>query len=516
MNDNILEPNFNGLPKPTDWNKVIIPLQQANEKEFRGATLPELGANLKIEMSVNAQRVPSVPPGALVAGPADREVFMEIKVHGSWTWKTDPPLTNAQGDISTFWWDKSDWKKNDGTPLPKIEAAANVIKGGVEATSQDAVYKFVDPIFSEGVIDYTPFIITGKGFDSSGNEVISVSSAIVKDMPITASKLRIYIANSYADSLIKYFFKNSEGVIVGSGGFNNTTMNLMIPATATTLSFTLYRASGPLKPNFYVAYNLIENTLVEFLMGRRLQAKELAGNNYVPTPTNNDNAVNLSYFNDNALKHVDIGKKVSISIVNKLNLAYRVIGKFINSDGSIGVDITPTNHIIQNHPVGDMAGKAIAISGLLNGTLKKFVTRDIDGVPITLQGLDPIPKFVVIPINAVTFDMTLRRTPENINNYQNVMINLGNVVLPYEPYSREVIDSLSGIPIEGAENKGEAYDQPLNTFNDVEFGSVRTNLMKTTTWSAELPEGSGLPPSEVNIGDAWIDTDSDTIKVRRS
>lgn len=139
----ILEPNFNGLPKPTDWKKVIVPLQQANEKEFRGATLTELGDNLKIEMSINAQRVPAVPPGALIAGPADREVFMEIKVPGSWTWGTNPPLTNTQGNIATFYWDKTDWKKNDSTALPKGENGQALLPLHSEVISTPGFLGFV-------------------------------------------------------------------------------------------------------------------------------------------------------------------------------------------------------------------------------------------------------------------------------------------------------------------------------------------------------------------------------------
>lgn len=42
MNDNILEPNFNGYPPVTDWEKVILVLQQANELLLRGASIKDL------------------------------------------------------------------------------------------------------------------------------------------------------------------------------------------------------------------------------------------------------------------------------------------------------------------------------------------------------------------------------------------------------------------------------------------------------------------------------------------
>lgn len=236
MNDNILEPNFNGLPKPTDWKKVIVPLQQANEKEFRGATLPELGANLKIEMSVNAQRIPSVPPGALVAGPADREVFMEIKVPGSWTWGTNPPLTNAQGDISTFWWDMTDWRKNDRAALPFTPAAPMIIKDGTLATSQDAVYQYLDPIMISGnELQFTllPGYVNAEGvFVNSNNWLCAVIEGVISQQQYTTRGFGVSSGQSaslLASTRVNYFSGNSylgKSASSGSGDFAfNTLLN---------------------------------------------------------------------------------------------------------------------------------------------------------------------------------------------------------------------------------------------------------------------------------------------------
>lgn len=56
--------------------------------------------------------------------------------------------------------------------------------------------------------------------------------------------------------------------------------------------------------------------------------------------------------------------------------------------------------------------------------------------------------------------------------------------------------------------------EPLPT--DATFDSVVTAAFETSVFSANLPEGAGSPPVGVQIGDAWIDTTNDTIKVRRS
>lgn len=120
MDENILEPNFNGLPKPTDWSKVIVPLQQVNEKEFRGATLNELGDEMLKDKTINGQRMKAVPPGALPAGPADREMYMVLESPGRWTFGgTD--FDNVEGQIMTLWWNKTTYSVDNIAVLPKSE-----------------------------------------------------------------------------------------------------------------------------------------------------------------------------------------------------------------------------------------------------------------------------------------------------------------------------------------------------------------------------------------------------------
>ena len=61
MSDNILEPTINGLPPVTDWQKVFLALQQANEAFLRGATLPELGKQIVGDVQIQGADFVDLP-----------------------------------------------------------------------------------------------------------------------------------------------------------------------------------------------------------------------------------------------------------------------------------------------------------------------------------------------------------------------------------------------------------------------------------------------------------------------
>jgi len=61
MSDNILEPNINGLPPVTDWQKVFLALQQANEAFLRGATLQEFGKQIIGDVQIQGSDFVDLP-----------------------------------------------------------------------------------------------------------------------------------------------------------------------------------------------------------------------------------------------------------------------------------------------------------------------------------------------------------------------------------------------------------------------------------------------------------------------
>lgn len=310
----ILDPNFNGLPKPTDWNKVIVPLQQANEKEFRGATLNELGANLNIEMSVNAQRIPSVPPGPLPAGPADLEVFMEIKEPGSWTWKTNPPLTNVLGDISTFWWNKTDWKKNDRAALPTAPVSNDFGTSITQAISQNKVTELKDSV--EPTIEnvggstnlFNPIykkINTTVG--STGNTITNAAYAGYETyvgLPWLGGVTRTYSGYPFGGVNRYYVFRDSAGVNVGNGIISNSqNWTMTAPLAAVNVDILVKRPTDPASAQLmlnngntalpYLPY-VAPIQFIKKIGGKEIVSTTLLVGNEIPASNNPKGAVNKS------------------------------------------------------------------------------------------------------------------------------------------------------------------------------------------------------------------------------
>src|SRR5690606_5086022 len=54
----------------------------------------------------------------------------------------------------------------------------------------------------------------------------------------------------------------------------------------------------------------------------------------------------------------------------------------------------------------------------------------------------------------------------------NIMINLGNIALPYEPWHDPKLSKIKGYSIESSGGGGETYDQSLNTTDSVSFAKV--------------------------------------------
>ena len=99
----------NELPKVKDFERSIFLSQDAYESGFRGVTGPELARLVTKEMTINGQRIPSVAPGLLAAGPSGQTRYMEVTTVGTWTYGGVEVATNAEGYETTLWWDGTNW-----------------------------------------------------------------------------------------------------------------------------------------------------------------------------------------------------------------------------------------------------------------------------------------------------------------------------------------------------------------------------------------------------------------------
>lgn len=121
-------PNLNETPKIVDFENTLFPGQQANESGSRHLTGTELAEKLKRDLTINGQRVSSVPAGVLPAGPAGQTRYMEVTAVGTWTYGGSPVGSNSEGFKTTFWWTGTTWV-NNGSVRVTGQTGANGANG---------------------------------------------------------------------------------------------------------------------------------------------------------------------------------------------------------------------------------------------------------------------------------------------------------------------------------------------------------------------------------------------------
>ncbi|WP_312363903.1 M14 family metallopeptidase [Sphingobacterium sp.] len=128
MNDNILEPNINGLPPITDWQKVFLVLQQANEAFLRGATLPELGKQIIGDVQIQGADFVDLPvaedstPVALpIPETGNKFGFL---ADGKFTQPTGGTLEYSATQWGLTLFDGDKWVKKFTLELPKTKGGA--------------------------------------------------------------------------------------------------------------------------------------------------------------------------------------------------------------------------------------------------------------------------------------------------------------------------------------------------------------------------------------------------------
>lgn len=456
-----------------------------------------------VQVAGNALPTPTVELGYSFVGP------------GTYTHPGQPDIVAPDGRFSQIVWDGTSWSLKDMGELPSVDKAGTVIQGGTDVPTQDAVYQFVDPKYVNEVIDHSLYLVTGVGYDGTGAEVTTSSAAIIKNVPVSESDIAISMLNTYNDSLMKYFFKNSSGAIVGGVKSNNAeNIVAVIPAGAVSFCASAWRNNNGLKPNFSLIRGDYQNNKVNSILGASIMAKTLDSGNYVPTPTTVNNAAPKGYVDNNFVANIDIGTS-QVPTSNYLDLTYLVVDKYINSDGSIGNG--GGNHILQNHPIGDLVGGKMTIGRMEANSLKKLVFRnELGDITGPVRSLTTLPLTVDVPAGTVTFDMSLKRSSESATTYAQGTINKGAELLPYEPHLKTLATSIKGYELYSPTGPSGTSDQETNKNSDVEFNSVKTGLLEMTAWKIDLPSGAGTPPPEVLVGHAWIDTTNGTVKRRMS
>lgn len=246
---------------------------------------------------------------------------------------------------------------------------------------------------------------------------------------------------------------------------------------------------------------------VEYLKkldNKPILADKLSNENTTPTPTEGKNAVNLDYFNENALKNSDLTIDLS------LNLAKQ---EFILNDTAVN---SPTGQVAAN-----TGFKTMKITGLISGQKISFGNFTIDSgsnaswylgdTLVSFQGnYSPTEMLsgvenITVPAGVDTFYFICARPTNTDEDHAEIMFNIGDNLLPYVS-PQDIATHIKGNKIGG----GDIPDNVAIEGTSVSFASIATQGLQL-----DLPEGA-TEPAGLNIGDAWIDTNDDTIKVKRS
>ncbi len=160
------------------------------------------------------------------------------------------------------------------------------------------------------------------------------------------------------------------------------------------------------------------------------------------------------------------------------------------------------------------AGQDYTLYGLNISSSSTYTWRDASNAVIGTPGTgvntwltgDTIT--ITAPAGAVTIAFNIKRPADPTSVYDNLMFIEGDSAVPYSAYGT----TINACPGYGGAG-GVAYDQSLNTTDNVEFAGITTGGLKMN-----LPTGNGTEPAGLSIGDMWIDwngsTTSGTLKVK--
>jgi len=175
MNDNILEPNINGYPSVTDWEKVVVVLQQANELLLRGASIKDLSkwiiGDVEIQGSdfVDLPVATSVDPVTLPI-PTTGNKFGFL-ANGKYNQPAGSTLEYSETEWGLTLFDGSKWVKKFTLEMPKVAISERVNQWILSESYTIQSYIENSNGISSAVItfpDGQPGNITNISYDATG------------------------------------------------------------------------------------------------------------------------------------------------------------------------------------------------------------------------------------------------------------------------------------------------------------------------------------------------------------
>ena len=227
MSDNILEPTINGLPPVTDWQKVFLALQQANETFLRGATLPEFGKQIIGDVEIQGADYYDLPvatsstPVALpIPTVSNKFGFL---ANGKYSQPTGGTLEYSATQWGLALFDGTKWVKKFTLDLPMQQGVPVLNPTGSGIPTEKATAEYVAPIAYK--------------VDNIGKEIISFNPTPSEATGDTANS---QFGIGYIFNIKNVSFDKIEGYILGSNANADILLNIYlidsIPSAGSSIS----------------------------------------------------------------------------------------------------------------------------------------------------------------------------------------------------------------------------------------------------------------------------------------
>lgn len=456
---------------------------------------------------------------------------------GTYTQSGGPDIVVPSGNMGILSWDGNEWSLSQSVDMPEQTADGVIENGNNKATSGDTVYRAIAPLTA--LIEGGSYTIGDTDFSSYNTNNTQEYTFFQRLYPVVQAgnvvliRVNLHRAGDIALYTVKptgalqTFEYTAKVVVTGVVGYNEFVVNLPIEKDG------LVGVGQLMGGGLLTTKTVTEGLWLDGNPDRSIGSPVTMSNSNRAAAIGFDFEINgledqiseIDIKADNIQSEVNTAIKVyDLTIepaTNMFDTTNIVNDRYVSNTGSIQ-NVAGWQFILINVS-GVADGADITLNGIEPSMpyYAAFYTTDdpnivdltnmIAGSNVTFNGN---PNTIQKPAGAVGLGITIKRPANTSAAYEFATINLGATPIPYEPGSSGNVVKILDYNIEGS--GGEAYDQSLNTTDNVQFNSVTVVSFETDVLVAELPEGAGTPPLEVAIGQAWIDTTDDTIKVRRS
>ena len=518
-----MDSNLNQLAPITDFEKAYILAQQAHEMGFRGTSFPELYLWLKERLDLtglsNTAGLPEEfpEPGSTLIASNPQE--WTIIGPGNYNKLVSGTITIAEDEFGFTQFDGTDFNRVLKVKIPQPLVANQVVEGGSEATSQDAVFKnnIIVAVGNAG----DPALIEAGQIDSGGNFTSTAGTKRIKNIPafngvpMTITGVR----PSASKRVALYSAKDGAGWISNVGTVNLATITITpsgLPVNGGYLAFIIKSSAeaddATAFPALQVEYGSTATPYKGYDGKKKViktsQTEIEASYLKAGTKLGDKSIATEEFVNTNAIVNNDLEIQESINLANPDT---RVLGSYIDSAGNVisgvagwGMNWVDTSML--------EVGEEINIS---NAVISTGHAAWYDGsTKVQYAGsyaTGTLPVKFPKPAGGNRFGYTDMRS--NLEN-PNIMVNLGASALPYEPYRERTISKIKNVKV-GNGGGNVNSDQDLYKSSSVEFAEGAFGKIIALAMSLPLPVGDGVPPAGVLDGDGWIDSsDNGALRIK--